>query len=205
MGKILRIDVDHHDPGMKYAIPKDNPFVGVDKAKPEIWALGLRNVWRMAFDRQTHKLWAGDVGQDTWEEIDIIVKGGNYGWNIREGLHKFTKFNRPQPAPPPEHIVAELIDPIFDYQHNTVGNSITGGTVYRGKQVPELFGKYVFADYVKAQVYALTYDESTGKATAVQRILGNNSPVFTFGEDEQGELYFGALNNTLQRFSPGSK
>ena len=82
---------------------------------------------------------------------------------------------------------------------------ITGGTVYRGKQVPELFGKYVFADYVKAQVYALTYDESTGKATAVQRILGNNSPVFTFGEDEQGELYFGALNNTLQRFSPGSK
>ena len=79
MGKILRIDVDHHDPGMKYAIPKDNPFVGVDKARPEIWALGLRNVWRMAFDRQTHKLWAGDVGQDTWEEIDIITEG----WQLR--------------------------------------------------------------------------------------------------------------------------
>jgi quinoprotein glucose dehydrogenase len=203
MGKILRIDVDHHDPGMKYAVPKDNPFVGVDKARPEIWALGLRNVWRMAFDRQTHKLWAGDVGQDTWEEIDIITKGGNYGWNIREGLHKFTRHGPPPPAPAPEHVIGELIDPIFDYHHD-IGKSITGGGVYRGKQVPELVGKYVFADYVKGQVYALSYDESTGKATAVQPISGGVSPVFTFGEDEQGEIYMGRLNNTLERFRSGS-
>ena len=204
MGKILRIDVDHQDPGMKYAIPKDNPFVGVDKAKGEIWALGLRNVWRMAFDRQTHKLWAGDVGQDTWEEIDIITKGGNYGWNIREGLHPFTKHGRPAPAPPPEHIVGELINPIFDYNH-AIGKSITGGGVYRGKQVPELVGKYIFADYVKGNVYALTYDEASGKATAVQPIAGSVSPIFAFGEDEQGEMYLGRLNNTLERFRSGSK
>jgi hypothetical protein len=132
------------------------------------------------------------------------VKGGNYGWNIREGLHKFTKFGQPRPAPAPEHIVGELIDPVFDYHHD-IGKSITGGGVYRGKKVPELFGKYVFADYVKGNIYALTYDEATGKATAVQPIAGNISPIFTFGEDEAGEMYFGNLANTLQRFTSASK
>ena len=134
MGKIIRIDVDHKDPGLNYAIPKDNPFVGVDKARGEIWALGLRNPWRISFDSKTGDLWAGDVGQDTWEEVDHITKGGNYGWNIREGFHKFyvAPNKKPRPADPPEHIVGKLIDPLFDYEHS-LGKSITGGGVYRGK------------------------------------------------------------------------
>ena len=127
LGKILRIDVDHQDPGKKYAIPKDNPFVGQrGEAMGEIWAYGLRNPWRIAFDRQTGTLWCADVGQDLWEEIDLVTKGGNYGWNVREGVHQF--------GPKADGARAEFIEPIWEYHHD-VGKSITGGHVYRGKQV----------------------------------------------------------------------
>ena len=131
LGSILRIDVDRKDKGLSYAIPRDNPFVGQPKARGEIWAYGLRNVWRMSFDRKTGTLWAGDVGQDLWEEINLITRGGNYGWNLREAKHKFGK-NGSGPSP-------DLIDPIWEYNHG-VGKSITGGHVYRGKRLPELVG-----------------------------------------------------------------
>ncbi len=159
LGKVLRIDVDHREDGKNYAIPKDNPFVGRAGARPEIWAYGIRNIWRMAFDPKTGRLWAGDVGQNLWEEIDIITKGGNYGWNLREGLHPFgAKGVGPRP---------ELIDPIWEYYHHETGKSITGGTVYRGPRLPELNGAYLYADYVSGRFWALRYDE------ARRRVLEN--------------------------------
>ncbi|HVU88945.1 MAG TPA: PQQ-dependent sugar dehydrogenase [Pirellulales bacterium] len=188
LGKILRIDVDHTDGDLPYAIPKDNPFVGKADARGEIWAYGLRNVWRLAFDPKTKVLWAGDVGQDTWEEIDLIEKGGNYGWNIREGLHPFVK----KGAKPPEKDEkrADLVDPIWEYHHD-IGKSITGGAVYRGKKLPELDGAYLYADYVSGKLWALWYDADAKKVTANREIpLPKSIPVMSFGEDEQGELYF---------------
>jgi quinoprotein glucose dehydrogenase len=153
-------------------------------ARPEIFAYGLRNVWRMAFDRQTGELWAGDVGQDLWEEIDIITKGGNYGWNRREGKHPFAKSKSPSEAD------ASLIDPIFEYSHD-VGKSITGGTVYRGRKIPELAGAYLYADYVSGKMWALYYDRQEKVVTANRPIpLPSAIPVMSFGEDQEAEVYF---------------
>jgi glucose/arabinose dehydrogenase len=219
LGKIIRIDVDHPSGGKKYSVPKDNPFVDQPGAAPEIWALGLRNVWRMSFDRLTHKLWAGDVGQDIWEEVDIIQRGGNYGWNQREGLHPLVPKNPPKPGPPPEKQVGSFIDPIFEYHHD-VGKCIVGGHVYRGKEVPELYGAYIFADYITGRLYALRYDEQAGHVTSVQPIDPpsgtNNAPgaftfgpngmgVFSFGEDEAGEVYFMTVQGVIQRFRSTAK
>jgi glucose/arabinose dehydrogenase len=187
LGSILRIDVDHHDRGLRYAIPKDNPFVGRPGARGEIWAYGIRNVWRIAFDRKTGDLWAGEVGQDTWEEINIITRGGNYGWNLRESMHPFTPRHNPQAKGSPPR--SELIEPIWEYHHD-VGKSITGGSVYRGKQVPELEGGYIYADYVTGQIWALWYDRNRKQVTANRTILEKGLPVLSFGEDDNGEIYF---------------
>jgi glucose/arabinose dehydrogenase len=181
LGKILRIDVDNASPGKKYGIPADNPFAGVDGAAPEIWAYGVRNPWRIAFDRKTGWLWAGDVGQNLYEEIDIIIKGGNYGWNTREGLHPFGT-NGVGPR-------VDLIDPIWEYHHD-VGNSITGGLVYRGKRLHELEGYYIYGDYVSGRIWALKYDDSKKRVVANRPLLRTKVPIFSFGEDEQNEIYF---------------
>ncbi len=188
-GAILRIDVGRRDPGLAYAIPKDNPFVGVADARGEIWAYGLRNVWRMAFDRATGLLWAADVGQGTFEEIDIIVRGGNYGWNLREGRHVFG----PRGSGPR----ADLVEPVFEYDHS-VGASITGGFVYRGRQVPELAGRYLYADYVSGKLFALSFDPVAGEVTGNHAIPGQKMPVLSWGEDEAGEAYFLVVSNDGQ-------
>jgi glucose/arabinose dehydrogenase len=181
LAKILRIDVDHKDPGKAYAIPKDNPFVGQEgKARGEVWAYGLRNPWRITFDRQTGALWCADVGQDIWEEVDIITKGGNYGWRLREGVHRF--------GPKGSDPRSDLVEPIWEYHHDT-GKSITGGHVYRGKKLPELAGCYLYADYVTGKLWALKTDEANKKVLANYTIRGNVSPIISFGEDEQGESY----------------
>lgn len=200
LGSILRIDVDHRDEGKAYAIPKDNPFIDHDvvinrkgqtkKALPEIYAYGLRNVWRMSFDRETGKLWAADVGQNLWEEINIITRGGNYGWNIREARHWFRPDGNDGDRP-------ELIDPVWEYHHD-IGKSITGGHVYRGKRVPELQGKYVYADYVTGLLWALEY---TGESSATNYSLtGDKLPVMSFGEDEAGEVYYMTTFGQLYTF-----
>jgi glucose/arabinose dehydrogenase len=188
LGKLLRIDVDHKQGDLPYAIPADNPFVGKEGARGEIWAYGLRNVWRFAFDGETGALWAADVGQDTYEEIDLIVKGGNYGWNIREGLHPFILKRQKPPANDVKP--AGIIDPIWEYDHN-VGKSITGGFVYRGKKIPELQGAYIYADYVAGKSWALRYDFEQKKVTANRPIpVSGNPAVMSFGTDQDNEIYF---------------
>lgn len=182
LGKILRIDVNSRFANAAYGIPADNPFVKERRARPEIYAYGLRNVWRMAFDPETKILWAGDVGQDTWEEIDLIVKGGNYGWNLREATHPFGK-----KGSPPRR---DLIEPIWEYHHD-VGKSITGGHVYRGRTIPELVGAYLYADYVAGKMWALWYDLEKKQVVANREIpLPSPIPVMSFGEDETRESYF---------------
>lgn len=181
LGKVLRIDVDQKSEGKPYGIPKDNPFVGRKDVAPEIFAYGFRNVWRMAFDRQTGILWAGDVGQNLFEEIVQVKRGGNYGWNLRESLHPFGAKG--------VDVNADMVEPIWEYHHD-IGKSITGGGVYRGKKVPELAGAYVYSDYVSMRHWALTYDAAKGRATANREIKGPGLPVLSYGEDEQGEMYF---------------
>ena len=179
-GKILRIDVNNPADGKAYSVPKDNPFVGKENAKPEIWAYGLRNIWRMAFDKATGQLWAGEVGQNLYEEINLIKKGGNYGWNAREALHPFGgRGSGPKP---------EFIEPIWEYHHE-VGRSITGGGVYNGKKHPELVGHYLYADYTSSKIWALKYDAKEGRVTANRPIPDKSRPVISFGEDEKGEMY----------------
>ena len=180
LGKVLRIDVDHKDAGKNYAVPKDNPFAGREDAAGEIWAYGLRNVWRMSFDRKTGALWAGDVGQNLYEEIDLIVKGGNYGWSRREGLHPFGADGADAGK--------DFIEPIWEYDH-VVGKCIIGGHVYRGSLLPELDGHYLYADYVTNRLWALRYDEDNKRVTANRTLKAPGIAVLSFGEDEKGEVY----------------
>jgi glucose/arabinose dehydrogenase len=211
MGKILRIDVDK---GETYSVPQDNPFVG-KSAKPEIWAYGLRNPWRISFDRGgNHELFAADVGQDAFEEVNIIVKGGNYGWNIREGFHCFNPVDPKKPlAECPDHGANgdKLIDPILEYKNlnsrapDAQGISITGGYVYRGKALPQWQGKYIFADWSRTWVKAdgVLFAATKGsdgkwtweKITPASHAAGMSFYITGFGEDAEGELYIFTNNS----------
>ena len=210
LGKILRLDVDKGNP---YAIPSDNPFVG-GKGRPEIFAYGLRNPWGISFDRGgTHELFAADVGQDMFEEVNIISKGGNYGWNLREG---FGCFDPKNPTRPPEQCAKvgadgkPLLDPILAYKNfkgfkrdpEASGTSVTGGYVYRGKALPQLTGKYVFADWSRnwvkpdAVLYVASRPAADEKKWSMQPLELATHPkgevgayVTALGEDTDGELY----------------
>lgn len=180
LGKMLRLAVGTSGP---YTIPADNPFVA-GGGRPEIYATGLRNPWRWSFDRATGELWAGDVGQNWWEEIDVIARGGNYGWKIREGTH--CRF----PTTAPCDGDGSLIDPVFEYEH--VGGyggagSVSGGYVYRGSAQPDLVGRYFFADYVLGEVYALADDPITGKKT--RTTIASGETIVSFAESSDGEIY----------------
>jgi len=199
LGKMLRIDVDTVSDGNPYGIPADNPFVGMNpsQARPEIFAWGLRNAWRFSFDRLTGQLWAADVGQDAWEEVDIVTNGRNYGWNIMEGTHCFKPaFNCDEEG---------LEPPVLEYPHS-VGESITGGHVYRGAQDPGLFGAYVYGDYVSGAIFAARYEED--EDVAVTPLAQTNLNISAFGEDEAGELfvvhysYFQPSKGRLYRLIP---
>lgn len=184
LGKIIRIDVNKTAGSQSYAIPADNPFAGnKDGFREEIYAFGMRNPWRFSFDRTTGMLWAGDVGQNKIEEVDIIEKGGNYGWRIMEAKECYdTNCNK-----------TGLIDPIWSYQHGSDGNSITGGYVCRDKNLPQLSGKYIYGDYTSGKVWALTYDGK--KAVKNELISQIISGLSSFGEDSKSNLYLLAYGN----------
>jgi glucose/arabinose dehydrogenase len=187
LGKMLRIDVLGVDfPSPAYHIPPDNPHAGNprcgpgdnDEPCPEIYAWGLRNPWRWSFDEPTGNLWAGDVGQGNWEEVDLIERGGNYGWRCREGAHNFNTAGCP----------GGLIDPVAEYSHSGGDASITGGYVYRGSAIPSLAGRYVFGDFNSGRIRALTGDSNGGYTSQV--VLDTPYPISAFGLDQDGELYF---------------
>lgn len=153
LAKVLRIDVNRAEKDKPYAIPSDNPFIGMRGARPEVWAFGLRNVWRMAFDRKTGDLWGGDVGQNEWEEIDLIVRGGNYGWNPREGKHPFARGKSGE-------FGSDYIDPVVDYPRNE-GISVTGGAVWRSEKHPSLNGVYIYGDFGSGALWGLRHEGGT--------------------------------------------
>lgn len=189
LGKMLRIDVDNGSP---YGIPPDNPFVNNSDFLPEIWSYGLRNPWKFSFDRLTNDMWMGDVGQNAKEEIDFepagFEGGANYGWRCYEGNQNHNLNN-----------CDESLDyrfPVYEYNHTNPGfckASVTGGFVYRGESYPDLYGKYLFADYCSGKISALTLN--SGEAEVVELLDFDNDNITCFGEDYRGELYIGEYSS----------
>ena len=180
LGKILRLDVDSAEP---YAIPTDNPFGN------EVWVYGLRNPWRISFDRSTGDLYIGDVGQNAWEEIDFLPAGSpggtNFGWNLREGAHDYKGSASP-----------DLVDPVAEYSHQEGGCSVTGGYVYRGS-MPEWNGIYLYGDYCTGFIWGLI--QSNG-GWQNQQLFDMAVTITSFGEDEAGELYLLSDSGSVYRF-----
>lgn len=181
LGKILRIDVDRTDGDRGYSIPADNPFVGKSSAQPEIFAYGLRNPWRMSFDRATGDLWIGDVGQNAWEEVDVVragESGQNFGWNRMEGAHCYKPRNGCEDP--------SLVLPVAEYNRKR-GSTMIGGVVYRGSEQPALVGTYVFADFGSGKFWLI--DARSDGPTEPVLALEDGPHVASFGEDEAGEIY----------------
>ncbi len=198
-GKMIRIDVDNPSGGRQYSIPAFNPYFGNTQGfREEIYAYGFRNPWRFNFDKLTNKLWCADVGQSKYEEIDIINNGKNYGWNKMEGYHCY-------PDTLCDTTGRGFTRPIFEYSHlmypPEFSAAIIGGYVYRGSARPELYGKYIYADNIHNDFWALTYD---GINPATTNTLFNSSPFspITFGVDEAGEIYWGDYTEGLFKFYP---
>jgi putative heme-binding domain-containing protein len=179
LGSILRIDVDHPSPGKTYSSPPDHPFVNTPGARPEVWAYGLRNPWRMGFDRQTGDLWVADVGWELWEMVYRVRGGGNYGWSVMEGPQSVRPSAKRGPTP--------ILPPALSLNHSEAA-SITGGYVYRGKKLPKLYGQYVFGDWETRRVWASRV-EPDGKLAPHARIADTDKRVVSFAEDKDGELY----------------
>jgi glucose/arabinose dehydrogenase len=190
LAKMLRIDVNSGSP---YAIPADNPFVNVSGARGEIWAYGFRNPWRFSFDNQKGKrLFVGDVGQDNWEEVDIVTKGGDFGWNIMEGNHCY----------PPGTSCNQngLIPPIAEYSHSE-GIAVIGGYVYRGAAIPALKGLYVFGDFGSGQLWTL---QETQPGTWVRSpLLATGINISALGRSGNNELYVVDYSGTLYKLVAG--
>jgi uncharacterized repeat protein (TIGR03806 family) len=182
-GKILRLDVDKPDEGFGFSSPKDNPFIKTGGARPEIWAYGIRQCWKFSFDTKTGDLWAGEVGQDLWDMVLKIEKGGNYGWSIKEGTHDF----RPERQRGP----TAILPPIVEHSHAEF-RSVTGGYVYHGKRLPELEGRYIYGDYDTGRVWVLEYDAAAKRVTEHRQLTDTTLRIVAWGQDADGEVV--ALN-----------
>lgn len=178
LGKMLRIDVDHEEAGRAYAIPADNPFRGHTDARPEIWAYGFRNPWRFCFDRATGDLWLADVGQDRVEEVDLVRRGENYGWNVYEGYERFSNQYRKEGR--------TFTAPVFAYRRK-YGNSITGGFVYRGNKESSFYGTYICGDYNSKRIFAVR--QENGSLRAARQIGTIPQRLVSLSEDEVGNIY----------------
>jgi uncharacterized repeat protein (TIGR03806 family) len=195
LASILRIDVDHPDPGKGYAVPKDNPFVGKKGARPEVWAYGIRQPWKMSFDRKTGDFWVGEVGQDLWESVLKIEKGGNYGWSVMEGTHPFRPERKRGPTP--------ILKPVVEHPHSDF-RSLTGGYVYHGKRLKDLEGAYIYGDFDTGRIWALRYDGK--KVTFHKELTTTTRRVVSWGEDNAGELYFlDFMGGQVHRLAPAPK
>jgi len=205
LGKMLRIDVDQVDPGLEYAVPPDNPFVGVTGAREEIWSYGLRNPWRSSFDRVTGDLYIADVGQNAREEVNFqsaLSPGGeNYGWRIFEGTRCNTTVEDQAAC---DTLAPDAVFPIHEYDNPADGRSITGGYVYRGNRLLPYRGTYFFADYLSARVWSFRHDginmHEFQEHTAQLDPGGTElSAISSFGEDAAGELYIVSLDGTIHK------
>lgn len=186
LGKILRIDVDHATGAIPYSSPADNPFFGAAAGRAEVYSFGMRNPWRFSFDRLTGDLYVGDVGQNAWEEIDIITRGGNYGWRVTEGNHCNPSIGSGLCS------MIGLVPPIAEYLHTAGRCSITGGYVYRGAKQTLPSGTYLYADFCSGEIFSLS-----GGAQSLLLDAGKN--ISSFGEDEAGEIYVVGLGGTIHR------
>jgi uncharacterized repeat protein (TIGR03806 family) len=178
LGAVLRIDVDHPETGRNFGVPGDNPFVDRPGARPEIWAYGLRNPWRLSYDRESGQLWVGNNGQDLWEQVYLIRKGANYGWSVSEGSHVFHAGRQAGP---------DLISPPTAEHHHSEARSLTGGQVYRGTRLPGLVGAYLYGDWSTGRVWGINHD-----GTRVQwhrELVDTPFNITGFGTDHAGELY----------------
>jgi glucose/arabinose dehydrogenase len=174
-----------------YSIPADNPFANnTEGFRQEIYAYGLRNPWRFSFDSATGQLWVGDVGQNKYEEIDLVKKGGNYGWNTMEGVHCFK---------PSDCDRAGLELPVWEYDHSKGDISITGGFVYHGSSIKELEGLYVYADYVSGRIWSL--DVSVPSSPVNTELLNADFPISAFGVDQNEELYICGFDDKIYKLA----
>ena len=189
LSTIIRIDVDNQDDDKPYAIPPDNPFVNTEGARPEIYAFGFRNPWKMSFDRKTGYLWVGDVGWDMWELVFNVKRGGNYGWSIVEGSNPIHPLDEPGPG--------EIVPPVVQHHHSEA-RSITGGYVYYGKRNPDLVGRYIYGDYNSGKIWALGYDGT--KVNELRELTDTSHQIVGWCETNAGELYYADYQRNNQIF-----
>ncbi len=195
LGKLLRVDPNAPSGGKPYGIPRDNPFADGQAGAPEVYAYGLRNPWRYTFDPATGDLWIADVGQNLWEEVDMLPKadgagkGDNFGWNQLEGTHSYQGGTKP----------AGAVDPVFEYSHQE-GCSVTGGVVYRGTNIPGLGGTYLLTDYCQGRIRGLRV--AGGKVSEQKEFDASGQSLVSFGTDPAGNVYVISLNGPIYRLDP---